>query len=198
MRRGKVLALAIVFASALSGSAHAVMVDTYDWVGEGSIPLARVTTVYYSAAEISGSALDFTPGMADNLFLYSVQNLASNASIREFGVSNPDGVNGVLFSPAGWSGSGNQAFLWQTELAAIAPDSTLSGFALFADGDRGRLTSPPYNVNQIGSIEFIDGEGGEFEIVGPVTGPVSVPEPASLAIFGMAFFGLPLLRRSGA
>lgn len=196
MRTRAVLVLVAVFVFAFSGMAQALMVDTYDWVGEGSTPLARVTTVYYSAAEISGSSLDLTPGINDNLFLYSVQNLSDGGSIQEFGVSNPDNVSAVMFNPSGWASEmQDHAYRWETESAYIAPGDTLSGFVLLAMGDRGVRTAPPYNVNQIGSIEFIDGESGEFEVFGPVTGPVAVPEPGSLMILGSGLLVIPLLRR---
>lgn len=200
MEKAVLVSLIAAVALIVAGPAGAVTMNTYDWDSGDGNGTVRVTEIFYASSEISGSALDLTPGINDNLSLYTLTNLADDKSITLFQLANPDKGTEVLYSPAGWEGTGGDAGLTWTASDAdayINPGSALSGFELFSSAGDPALQ---YQISEIGWIEFFVGGGGSsldmFETVSRVA---AVPEPRGLLFLGVGLIVLStLLRRNVA
>lgn len=206
MKKLRMLLLIAVLMFGFSSFADAVIYNTYDWEYDGN-NIARVTEAYYSANEIDGSLLDWTSSINDNLFVYAVRNVSDSFPINTFGISNPDDVSGIMFSPLGWdSRSGTQHFIWDSTStdATILPGEAVYGFRLFTPGILAALDTPTNGVNQVGWVAFKTFNGPTYRVFGPVGGPVAppnggggdqVPEPATLLLLGSGLVGIGLVRK---
>jgi hypothetical protein len=188
MKKALLFSLMAAVLLAVAGSAKAVTMNTYDWDSGEGMGTVRVSEIFFTASEISGSALDLTPGVNDNLYLYTLTNLSGDSSITLFRLSNPDSDTAILYSPAGWEGSaGTVSPTWAASEADayIDPGSALSGFELFSAADSSSLS---YQISEIGWIEFFGGSSSSSLDELETATQVAVPEP-----LGFIFPGLGLI-----
>jgi hypothetical protein len=197
MRDSKRTILVVTAFAAMSAvavqDANAVPIrETYRWDHR-----VQVDVTFYPEEDVTGTALDETPGVADNLFSYTLVNLLEPmvcvppcppVEISGFRVGNPDDLFGVMFSPPGWSASIDSAgdFFWETSDPAmmIGVSQALRGFMLFSTGASGE--SERNGLARFGLRDPVDTSG---PLSGP-TSPSQAPEPSSLLLLGSSMAAL--------